>query len=73
MNGPVYLTWTEFDGSNNRLRLMHSKDHGKSWTKVETLASGPGEADSPFLIRDEHKVYVSWHIPNVGYRLIPIE
>lgn len=73
VDGRAYLAWMEFDGSENHVRVMRSSDNGQSFGPVETLYSSAGEADSPFLIGDRGKVYVSWHIPEIGYHVLPVE
>ena len=68
----VYLVWKEFDGERTHILGMHSSDGGKSWSAAEKLAATSDVSDSPLLISDSNRVYLSWNTKNEGYRLIEI-
>lgn len=72
LGSPVYLVWKEFDGENTSLLGMHSSDGGKSWSAPSKLASTSDASDSPMLISENNKAYLSWSTKNEGYRLIEI-
>ena len=73
LNKRTYLTWIEFDGSHNVLRMMRSKNRGKTWGTAENLAKSTEDTDHPFLISDGEKVFLSWHVPGVKYRIFQLE
>jgi hypothetical protein len=68
----IILTWTEFDGSQTQLFVMHSNDGGETWLSPKPLATLSADADFPFLLRNNQGVFVSWNSKNEGYQLIPV-
>lgn len=68
----VYLVWKEFDGESTGIFGMNSGDGGKSWSAPSRLASTSDESDSPMLIGESTRVYLSWNTKNEGYRLIEL-
>lgn len=68
----VYLAWKEFDGESAGIFGMRSGDGGKSWSAPEKLAVTSDVSDSPMLIGDGNRAYLSWNAKNEGYRLIEI-
>jgi hypothetical protein len=68
----VTLTWTEFDGSKTQLLIMQSNDGGQTWLPAQAIAESTAEADFPFLLSNNERVFVSWNSKNEGYRLIPL-
>ncbi|CAG1770796.1 hypothetical protein BAC3_01329 [uncultured bacterium] len=69
----VAIVWLEFDGKNNRVQLIKSKDAGKTWSKAETIATTSDKADNPFLINDDSMMYLSWQVPSQDYHLQRID
>jgi len=68
----VYLVWKEFDGENTGVFGMNSGDGGKSWSAPGKLAISSDTSDSPLLIGENNRVYLSWNTKNEGYRLIEV-
>lgn len=66
----VYLVWKEFDGENTGIIGMTSGDGGKSWSAPAKLADTADVSDSPMLIGNNNRAYLSWNTRNEGYRLI---
>lgn len=56
----VSIVWSEFDGKQNLLQAMHSKDNGLTWSTAHTIASTPESADDGFLVSNGEQLYVSW-------------
>jgi len=69
----VVLAWREFDGHRQRIRAQYSTDRGLSWTSARTLASHAGPVDHPALLVLQGRVWLSWHVPGQGHRLLPLE
>jgi hypothetical protein len=68
----VILTWTEFDGGQTQLFVMHSNDGGESWLPPKAIAKFTADADFPFLLSNDQGVFVSWNSRTEGYQLIPL-
>lgn len=68
----VYLVWKEFDGESTGIFGMNSSDGGKSWSAPVKLASTSDDSDSPMLISESNRAYLSWNTKNEGYRLIEL-
>jgi hypothetical protein len=68
----IILTWTEYDGKQTQLFVMHSNDGGKIWLPPKPIAQLSADADFPFLLSGKHGVFVSWNSKVEGYRLIPL-
>jgi hypothetical protein len=69
----VGIVWQEFDGKNNVVQFMQSKDGGKTWAKPTLAAQTEAMLDEPFLLSDERHMYLSWHVPQQVYQLTRIE
>jgi Neuraminidase (sialidase) len=72
MGNRVYLVWKEFDGESTGVLGMLSDDGGKSWSAPEKLAATSDVSDSPLLIGEGSRAYLSWNAKKEGYRLIEI-
>jgi hypothetical protein len=68
----IILTWTEFDGKQTQLKVMHSNDAGLTWLPAKSIARLNSEADFPFLLSNKQGVFVSWNSKVDGYQLIPV-
>ena len=68
----IILTWTEFDGNQTLLKVRHSQDSGKTWLASKTVGQFKSDADYPFLLTNNEKIFISWNSKVEGYRLIPI-
>lgn len=68
----VILTWTEFDGKQTQLFVMHSNDGGETWLPAKPIAKLNADADFPFLLSNNQGVFVSWNSKAEGYRLFPL-
>ena len=68
----VYLVWKEFDGESTGILGMLSNDGGKSWSAPGKLAATSDVSDSPLLIGEGNRAYLSWNTKKEGYRLIEI-
>lgn len=68
----VYLVWKEFDGENTSILGMNSSDSGKSWSVPGKLAVTTDVSDSPLLIKENTRVYLSWNTKKEGFRLIAV-
>lgn len=68
----VYLAWKEFDGESTSILGIFSGDGGKSWSAPKKLAVSSDTSDSPLLIGENNRVYLSWNTKNEGYRLIEV-
>ncbi len=66
------LTWTEFDGKQTLLKVMHSTDGGNTWQPSKSIAALTSDADFPFLLSNNQGVFVSWNSKAAGYQLIPV-
>lgn len=69
----IILTWTEFDGKQTQLFVMHSKDGGNTWLPPKAVAKFNADADFPFLLSNNQGVFVSWNSRAEGYQLIPLD
>ena len=68
----IILTWTEFDGNQTQLKVMHSNDGGETWLPPKIVAKLSADADFPFLLSNHQGVFVSWNSRAEGYQLIPL-
>ncbi|MEK7810608.1 MAG: sialidase family protein [Pseudomonadota bacterium] len=68
----VFLVWKEFDGEHTGILGMHSGDGGKSWSAPIKWATTSDVSDSPLIIGENKRAYLSWNTKNEGYRLIEI-
>ena len=69
----IILTWTEFDGSQTQLLVMHSNDGGETWLPPKPIAKFNADADFPFLLSNNQGMFVSWNSRAEGYQLIPLD
>lgn len=72
LENKIHLVWKEFDGKNTAIFGMLSIDGGKSWTIPQKRADTQDTSDSPMLVNENNRVYLSWNTQNEGYRLIEI-
>lgn len=68
----VAIVWSEFDGTNNLLRLIKSEDGGKTWSQPRQIGATPESADDAFLLNDGRQWYVSWQTGQ-GYQFKAID
>ena len=68
----VHLTWLEFDGKENRIMLMTSSDHGKSWGQPAKLAATAGAADYPQLVDVAGQPKLVWNTLDNGLQIVDI-
>lgn len=68
----LYRVWKEFDGETTTVPLQISRDGGKSWSAPHVMASAADAADSPQLVSDGRRAFLSWAAHKEGYRLIPL-
>ena len=68
----VVIAWQEFDGKTFSIHSVASSDNGMTWQPERILASTKNDADYPFLLSDQHSIYLSWSSSDKGYQLIPI-
>jgi hypothetical protein len=62
--GRVYLVWVETAGERHDIRVIHSSDNGKTWSKPVTVAddTGPVEDANPTIaVNNRGVVGVSWN------------
>lgn len=69
----VVLVWTAFNGQKNQLKWMNSVDGGENWLPSKQLAETEGGVDSPFLLENQGKFYVSWATEKNGLQIIPLQ
>ncbi|WP_152485931.1 sialidase family protein [Methylohalobius crimeensis] len=67
----VVLVWQEFDGRRTRVKMIRSRDRGRTWSTARVLTASQEAADYPFLLAWKDKIYLSWNT-EADYRLIPI-
>lgn len=66
----VFIVWQEFDGTQTTAKLMRSSNGGVSWSAPEIITQiATDKTDSPFLIQNSNKAYLSWQIPGQPYQL----
>jgi hypothetical protein len=68
----LYRVWKEFDGATTTVPMQMSRDGGKSWSAPRVMASAADAADSPQLVGDGRRAFLSWAAHKEGYRLIPL-
>lgn len=69
----VHIAWREFDGQQYRILYLHSSDRGQNWSTPIEVMQTAGEADYPFLLRFQHRVYLAWQTRKQGYRLMEMQ
>ena len=72
LGNDVYIAWKEFDGEISTINAMRSHDGGKSWGKVQTVASTRDVSDHPLLVANRERVFLSWSSKQESYRLIAL-
>lgn len=65
----VLVVWREFDGKQTHIQLAEINASGDGLLNQRVLASSSGEADYPFLLPDNGKLYLAWQTRNEGYHL----
>lgn len=73
LNKSIFITWQEYEKENYKLYLMKSDNGGKNWDNPQLVKTSINTPDYPFLITDNEKVYISWHIPGEIYSLISVK
>ena len=68
MGQNVAIAWSEYDGTDNQLMLIESKDAGKTWSAPIQLGKTRDSSDDAFLLNDGENFYVSWQTKQ-GYRI----
>lgn len=68
----VFLAWREFDGKQNRIRIMVSVDRGDTWAAPATRATTAGAADYPLLLEGRGAVWLAWNTADEGLRLFSL-
>lgn len=68
----VIVAWREFDGRQNRIRVMLSRDRGASWSAPATHAASAGAADYPLLLAGRGRVWLAWNTADEGFRLVEL-
>jgi hypothetical protein len=68
----LYRVWKEFDGETTTVPMQMSRDGGRSWSAPRVMASAVDAADSPQLVGDGRRAFLSWAAHKEGYRLIPL-
>ena len=71
--GPkVALAWKEFDGKQSLIRVMLSRDAGKSWSPANTLLTSSNAADYPQLLQFQQRIFLFWHLPDQGSKVLEL-
>ncbi len=68
----LYRVWKEFDGETTTVPMQMSRDGGKSWSAPQIVARAADAADSPQLVGDGRRAFLSWVSHREGYRLVPL-
>lgn len=69
----VLVAWREFDGKQNRIRVMASTDRGDTWSTPLTQATSAGATDYPLLLTGRGQAWLAWNTVDEGFRLISLE
>ncbi len=69
----VWITWKEFDGKADSLKVTMSTDRGQTWNDEKTLAHTEQGSDHPLLIHNKEQVYIQWQTKENGYRLYEVK
>ena len=64
--------WKRFDGDKTHINIRQSRDDGKHWTEVRSLASTQGASDHPALLHTDEHAYLAWQTKDEGLQLIKI-
>lgn len=72
LGSEVAITWLEFDGRNNRVMAMLSRQRGERFAVPITVAEAEGMLDNPFVVSDGKALHLSWQTQKNGYRLLPL-
>jgi hypothetical protein len=68
----VFLAWKEFDGVETSVMVMTSHDGGDHWSAPRSIAMTSEDSDSPVLVGDGRRAYLSWQTRKDGYRLLAL-
>ena len=69
----VWITWKEFDGKADSLKVKMSTDRGQAWSDEKTLTQTEQGSDHPFLVHNKEQVYIQWQTKEYGYRLYEVK
>jgi hypothetical protein len=72
LGSTLHLAWKEFDGRQSRVRAQRSRDGGRSWEPVQTLAATAGASDHPQLVSDGARGVLVWNSAADGLRVLPL-
>jgi hypothetical protein len=73
LDAKVALAWLEFSGNSNEIWIQASGDGGVHWQPAKLLLKTSATADSPYLIHDNNRIFLSWSDSETGHRLIKID
>jgi Neuraminidase (sialidase) len=62
----VWLAWRELSGNQYKILMRFSDDGGRNWQDDQTIAVSEGETDYPFLLSNQHQVYLVWNTKASG-------
>lgn len=68
----VFVAWREFDGRQNRIRVMASADRGTTWGAPSTWAASAGASDYPLLLSGRGQAWLAWNTADEGFRLVAL-
>ncbi len=68
----VIVAWREFDGRQNRIRVMVSPDRGASWGAPARHAASAGATDYPLLLTGRGRAWLAWNTADEGFRLFAL-
>lgn len=68
----VWLVWKQFDGKQTSVWMQRSVTNGDDWSSAIKVMATNADADYPFLIRDQSRVYLQWHTKNEGFQLVEL-
>lgn len=72
VNSQVNIVWKEFEAPYTNIYIMTSNDNGLNWSQSKLISKSTKTSDYAFLINNENKTFVSWHIPGDEFKLIHI-
>ena len=68
----VWISWKEFDGKEDILKVKMSADRGNTWGADRTLATTSLSSDYPFIVHFNHHIYIQWQTQEHGYHLYAV-
>jgi hypothetical protein len=71
-DGTVYLVWKGFDGAATEIRIMASRDDGRTWSMPRTLFATVEASDHPLLVGSAQGVFLSWWSQEFGYVFVDV-